>query len=353
MNILRAFIPWLLSGCLCIAFALFGILAVNLSVQINEQVKAKDTVNMSEFLPLDPISQRLVATLSMVPNQVSEVQLVASMIENHEDARKFQKGLSSAVVVFELIVEGDISRFLAIFRADRLPDKIEPIRSLRTHFVSIALGYKPLLLHVGGHHLAYESLEAHPELKHHDGIRYDGETFERDPNGEPPHNLVMRKAPLLSVIEEMKIPERKLPLFEPGHGTSDLPTGQAGIRYENAKKIDVSFGNPIHNVKYTYKPLVGNYIRSTGGARKQATPKNILILETEIAGLGQPSYIPWTKTFGDGRALLFSKGKIIEGRWAREKGERFVITDDKGNNLPIARGQVWVMMLESLSRVSW
>ncbi len=341
---IRKFLPWLFACGWLVAFLLF--LQV-LSLQSILDSPGKDDGLPVRLLPHSTVGEKLISTLGFFPStQTVDAHLVASVIENHEDARPHQRGLKEAIAVFEFIVEGDITRFLAFFREDRLPEQVGPVRSLREYMVSLALGYKPLLLHAGGHPFAYDALKWHPELIHHDGIRYDGETYERDPEGTPPHNLFMRRAPLQSVIEKHDIPLYQLPLFK---GKSH----KSKVKSTSAKKITIGMGSPLHDVTFLYKPLFGVYTRSTAGAAKQAQPKTIALLEAYVDGFNQPGYIPWTKTYGGGKMLLFREGRVFEGTWQREKGEPLEFLDADGTVLPVAKGQVWITFLPSLAMASW
>ena len=366
-------LPWLLSLGWCIAFVLFVQLSISMTGESDvERWNSAKVIEKQGSLYLagtempgpTSVSDTLISRLAFSPEaDLKEMPLVASIIENHQDARPHQKGLRDAVMVFEFIVEGDITRFMAFFREDRLPSVIGPVRSLREYMVSVALGYKPLLLHAGGHRFAYDALKANPNLIHHDGIRYDGETYERDEKIDPPHNLFMRKATLASVIEKHNIKAFDLPLFPSATNYKLLsvvaPERSGGAKAEqttnskNAKKININMGSPTHDVKIIYKPFRKLYIRSVAHAARQAQPKTVAILEAYVDGFNQAGYIPWTKTFDGGKMLLFRDGKVIEGRWEREKGEPFRFYDSGGNPLGVAKEQVWVTMLPSLGMVSW
>ena len=316
-------------------------------VQVGDESASANEIKKSveSFLPRDPLTSRMELTLALVPNNRKDSPLVAAVIENHEEARQHQTGLREAIVVFETIVEGDISRFLALYRSDRLPDRIGPIRSLRPHFISIIRGYKPLLLHAGGSQLAYDALKRFSDIPNHDGIRFDGETYERKDDVDPPHNLFLRKAPLLSVLEQEKLQAVPIPLYPI---TRKIPEGG-----EKVHDITIDFGSPQHDVTIRYKSLQNIYIRSLFGAPRQAIPKNIVILEAYIDGFNKPGYIPWTQTFGGGKMFLFRNGRAYKGTWKREKGEPFEFIDEHGDTLPLARGQAWITLLPSLNAVRW
>jgi hypothetical protein len=72
------------------------------------------------------------------------------MIENHEESRP-QSGLSKADIVYEIVAEGGITRFLSIFYCQDA-GIIGPIRSARTYFIDFISEYGnfPLYAHVGG-----------------------------------------------------------------------------------------------------------------------------------------------------------------------------------------------------------
>jgi hypothetical protein len=346
MRFVRIILPWIAAGSATVVLISF---AYVLSV-LDEAPKTIDTpvIDKEKALhisPRDPIVDRVMIALSLVPSLESESPLVASIIENHEDARPFQQGLKEAIVVFEMIVEGDITRFLAVYRGDSLPEKIGPVRSLRPHFISVIRGYLPLLLHAGGSVLAYQELERNPDLVHHDGIRFDGETYERDPTGVAPHNLFMRKASILSLLQDHHVRSVPLPLYETGKTQEGLGA--------TAHHITMNFGSETHNVSYTYKPFYGFYVRSTFAAPEQADPKNVIMLEAFVDGFHKTGFIPWTQTFGEGKMLLFTKGKMQPGTWKRGKGEPFRFFDEKGGILPISKGQSWITLLPTLNMVRW
>ncbi|MBT4021655.1 DUF3048 domain-containing protein [Candidatus Peribacteria bacterium] len=349
---IKSKIPWLVACVACAAYMFFVPYVPHIpkAPKIPAISTALPTTDALLISSSSHISPQIISYLPLVPSSSGKkksVQLVASMIENHMESRP-QKGLKDAIIVFELIVEGDISRFLAIFRADRLPKIIEPIRSLRPHFVSVVAPFRPLMLHAGGSAIAYEALGRNPQIQNHDAIRYDGETYERDPKKDAPHNLMITRKAIESVIEKKNLLDFDLPVFPT---TYDFVSPKD---YEVAKKINLSFGSPNHNVTYTYSPLRGSsYVRSIKGADKQARPKNVLVLETHIEGFGEPNTIPWTKTFGNGKLLLFSKGKVWRGTWEREKGQVFRFYDDSGNVLPLESGQIWITMVPDLGRASW
>lgn len=76
-------------------------------------------------------------------------QLVAVMVNNLKKAMP-QHGISQADILYEIEVEGDITRCLAVFSDLSDVATIGPIRSARTVFNSVAVSYDAPLIHAGG-----------------------------------------------------------------------------------------------------------------------------------------------------------------------------------------------------------
>ncbi len=75
-------------------------------------------------------------------------RITAVMVNNIQTCRP-QRGLSQADILFEIKVEGGITRFMGLY-ADysEIPD-VGPIRSARDQFFRMVLSWQPLYVHVG------------------------------------------------------------------------------------------------------------------------------------------------------------------------------------------------------------
>src|SRR5690625_7813177 len=69
------------------------------------------------------------------------------MINNHPAARP-QSGLSQADIVFEMLAEGNMTRFLAFFQSEQ-PEVVGPVRSAREYYFDLAEGYDALYVYHG------------------------------------------------------------------------------------------------------------------------------------------------------------------------------------------------------------
>ncbi|MBU0458253.1 DUF3048 domain-containing protein [Patescibacteria group bacterium] len=300
---------------------------------------------IEESLPPSSFSQ-IISRLSLVPFLKSDVLPVAIVIENHEGARPHQRGLEDALMIQEHMVEGFISRFVAIYNNKNIPEIVGPVRSLRPYFIDAIAPLTGIFLHAGGSPEALDKVASDSDLYSINGLYHDdknngGEYFRI--NGIPaPHDLftgIKSITPLLPEdIDEVKWPPYKTGNVQSGSG---------------AKAIKVNFFNPLHNVSYAYQWGTKTYKRTNGGVISSAEPSNVLILEMPIKGAGEFGRLD-IDMVGRGKIQLFRSGKMIEGLWHKEAlGSFFTFEDLNGEELNFARGQVWMMFVPSLGRVSF
>ena len=87
------------------------------------------------------------AKLSIV-DETSTTRPFAVMINNHNQARPYHSGLDKANIVYELLVEGGITRLMAVFK-DKDLDRIGSVRSSRHDFLDYALENDAIYVHFG------------------------------------------------------------------------------------------------------------------------------------------------------------------------------------------------------------
>ena len=81
-------------------------------------------------------------------------------IDNHRNAYP-QSGLDKADRVYEILAEGGITRYLAVFHS-RTAEKIGPIRSARYYFAYLVKGHDFPFAHAGGNN---DAIALIPKLK--------------------------------------------------------------------------------------------------------------------------------------------------------------------------------------------
>jgi len=253
-----------------------------------------------------------------------------------------QTGLNKTDVVFEEIVEGDITRLVAVFQS-QTPERVGPVRSARTTDLTILpqLG-RPLLAWSGGNDGVVRAVHASPSIID-EGFDAVPSAYSRDRSRAAPHNLYVRPAnlwarapqglaappPLFTYRAEGQPPP---PTARPSSGV-DLrwgPTSQAPARW----RWDANLHRYLREQRG--RPHV-----DTDGSRLSAT--NVVVLVTEYGRSPADTRSPEAHTVGAGEAFVFTDGSVVHGHWDRPDVNRpATLTDDAGAPIALTPGNTWV-----------
>ncbi|PIR48489.1 hypothetical protein COU80_02130 [Candidatus Peregrinibacteria bacterium CG10_big_fil_rev_8_21_14_0_10_55_24] len=325
-----------LTGGLLFAYVATQNFAAGMQVPVVAGVRDRD----ADQAPTPSLS-RILSRLPLLPMFSHRKPLVAVVIENHESARPHQQGLQDALLVSEYLVEGFITRFVALYDARALPVSLGPVRSLRPYFIEALIPWTSIFVHAGGSPEALERVQKDPKLLSINGLRYS-KHFLREPGIPAPHDLFVSREHLEDLLPE-GIAVTAWPPYEIG----------AAQARERAKTIRVGFFNETHDVLYEYDAFSHRYHRTNGGIVSEAQPTNILILEIPVDGEGEYGRL-LIDMEGEGDLLLLRSGIVIPGQWHKRLGETFTFSvGEEDESLQFARGQTWMMVLNTLDRVSW
>lgn len=254
-------------------------------------------------------------------------------------------GLLSASVVYELPVEGGITRFLAIFDFDALPEKIGPVRSARPYLAELADEYGAIFLHTGGSPEVISKLKKnyYNRLYNIDEISADGKYFWRDDKYSPPFNLHTSAERMIGLITDKKIVNR---------------ANFDGWKYKS-EATQIEGGGAVSDIAIKYKtPVVWRYdtqnelyLRSQGNGiskdepfldtdGQQISAKNVIIQITDVKVIDQIGRCE-IRMSGEGRAIIFQNGRKIEGTW-RKNNNRTKFYNSSGQEIEFLRGNDWV-----------
>jgi len=263
----------------------------------------------------------------------------AVVIDNHSLARPVE-GLQDASIVYEVIVEGDITRFMAIFDNTISTEQIGPVRSARPYLVDWAQEWDSMFFHSGG------SPEALALLKENFGsnineISADGKYFWRDTLRLKPHNLFTSSDLMREAIKDKRFQDEvKINqwLFKDDLSSELLP--------ENTDDIVIDFSVPQYSVQYKYNRQKNNYIRFLDseyhrtGKEIQLTAKNVVVQYVEHTILDEEGRLKVTTT-GKGKAVIYQDGKKINGFW-QTKNKRTRFYNAINEEILFNRGSIWV-----------
>ncbi len=263
-------------------------------------------------------------------------------IENAPASRP-QSGLDSADIVYEEIVEGGITRFLAVFHSTDA-DPVGPVRSLRPSDPDIISAFGGLFAYSGGIPNFIEILRRTPGIT---DIGVDvldegpDKPYTRRAGRIAPNNLYTSTAKLYA-----RAPARGN--RPPGRFNDFLPEGQAFTAGGAAAARGLSLTVGVTPVSYEYDAASKTYRRAglVEGSGAVA-PTNLIVQftsytdtdETDLTG----ATVEKAATVGSGDALILSGGLAVRGKWSRDAATAsMTYTDANGAPVRLAAGRTWI-----------
>ena len=283
---------------------------------------------------------------------------VAVKVANNPEARP-QWGLQAADIVYVHPTEAQITRYTAIFQS-LLPNRIGPSRSARLIDVEIAREYQCLLAHVGGSPGVMERLKLLGPLDV-EGLYFPlGRVFYRTTDAQPPNNTFIDAQNLALEGRARGLPtEVDIDSWEFARDGTEYSSGLQTVLLPSQPEYKELFRS-----FYSYDPGQANYLRflaarphvdmATG---EQIRVDNVVVQWTNIHDsqivedfLGALSKeIPLT---GSGRAMIFTGGRLTEGRWSRPgPAERTQFLDGDGQPIRFKPGNTWIHTLDQQSTI--
>lgn len=310
------------------------------------------------------------------------------MIENHADSRP-PSGLSRADVVYEIVAEGGITRFLGVFYCGVAAEDVEvaPVRSARIYFLDYAAEYgdKPIFMHVGGANnysgsgdtakevRALETLESMgwrvPKGNDFD-TTYDAgfpifwRNYERlDHSVATEHTMMASTDAAYEEAEKrgLTAKDKKGVAWDEDFVSWDFVDDKA----QTPTASEISFGfwdnKPDYDVTWKYDSANNRYLRFNGGKehtdltyKEQLSAKNVVIVFAKERGPVDRNFHMFYTTTGTGKALIFQNGIAVEGTWEKDsRTARTKFFDKNGREISFVRGPIWIEVIPAGNDVSF
>jgi hypothetical protein len=240
---------------------------------------------------------------------------VAVIVENAPDARP-QSGLDRADVVWEILAEGFITRFFAIYASQPSP-KIGPVRSTRIYFDQLDRAYGVPLAHAGGNADALAEIPAW-HLQDLDEIYGAGAYFWRSPDRSAPHNLYTSTDLLEKAVAARgyRAPALRLPPAGPLPAGAQ-PTSEVVLTYYDDPKVYTYIAGWRWQGGAWVRTVNGQVQAMADGATVRAGTVFVLVVPqapdtSDPANPGALSML-WER---GGQAWVLRDGQRAEGTWA-------------------------------------
>jgi hypothetical protein len=270
-------------------------------------------------------------------------------VENSIDARP-QEGLDSADIVFEEMVEGGISRYVALFHST-IPYHIVPVRSIRPMDGPIAGWTHGVMVYAGGQAPFEERAQA-------DGLQLisGGEGLGRTDDRYAPHNLAANPEKLLTRADgdHLAAPPQ-FASFVTADSTAQTVGAPAGT-------LSVTI-SPIATPEWAWDANAGAWMRWEDGDPAvvvdgtQLSATNVLALSVDVTMLdftdAAGSHVPETIVVGSGSGVVMSGGASAPITWQKDSETApWQFFDATGAPLKLLAGNTWVELVPAGSG-SW
>ncbi len=284
---------------------------------------------------------------------------VAVMINNIDQSLP-QYGIGSADYIYEVVVEGGITRLMGVF-ADytNVPD-VCSIRSCRYYYPIIAYGLDAIYCHWGmDHTIAEETLNrlAIDRFNGDDSQWYEDLFFndeERLQTYSREHTGYLKGSVLPQAIADAGyrtdlLENNKKDAFNFAEGEELVAPAGTECTY-----LNVIFSDSYYST-FTYDAASGKYLKQHSGdpqmdsaTGEQLSFTNVFVLNTDVSmrGVGQLMDV----SLEGGNGYYVSDGVAQEINWTKPaENENFVITDTQGNPITVNRGKCYFGITDNVS----
>ena len=308
----------------------------------NGSVKPGETGNKDNNEPV--VNQKL-----KIVDVNSKTRPVAVMINNLSTARPVQSGVMDAYIVYEIIVEGGITRYMAVYK-DKDTAKIGTVRSSRDYYLDYALENDAIYVHFGWSPQAQE-LIGKLGVNNINGL-YDN-AFWRD----NPMNLPYEHTAYTSMEKIMKVAKNKgYRLTSEKDLLLNYSVDEVSIENEEsslkADNVSIRYSNAV-TTSYKYNPTDKLYYRSVNGSaqkdyvtKKQYTAKNIIISYVDNGNISNDDKgRQELNNIGTGKGYYITDGYSIPITWTKtSRNEQTVYKKLNGEEITVNDGNTFIQI---------
>lgn len=277
----------------------------------------------------------------------SSQRSIAVVINNAEAVWNYQSGLNDAYLVYEMLVEGGITRELALYKNVDV-DKIASIRSARHYMLDYVLENDAIYVHWGYSPQAKSEISS-LGIDSINGIDYENKYFFRDPNipVSTEHTGYTTTSSIKRAIKDLNIRETTNKKSLLSYSDKEVMDNS-----EEAKKLYIPFSK-TYNVSFTYDEENKVYLKTQNKtdiidytSKERIKTKNILILDVDYQPIyGDDENRLNMKNIGSSKGIYISNGKQKNITWEKNyRSDKTVYFNEDGSKLLINDGNTYIAL---------
>lgn len=273
-------------------------------------------------------------------------------IENPPQARP-QSGLDVADVVYEEVVEGGITRFLAVFQSTDAP-LVGPVRSVRPSDPDIVAAFGGLFAYSGGTPKFIGLLRSTPGITDVGVDKLDegtGKAYFRRPGRPAPDNLYASTPALFAAAPKGAKPPARFADFLPA-GQAFTAGGATPANHLTARVGDI-------NAVFDYDPASATYKRGglVDGPGSVAAANVVVQYTSYQPSIGDEdtngTQVEKAVTVGSGDAVIVAGGMVVKGKWSKTSASAYpTYTDAAGAPVKLLPGRTWIELARNGAAVT-
>ena len=283
-----------------------------------------------------------------IVNEESKSRPYAIMINNVEGARKLQSGLQDAYMVYELMVEGGITRYLALF-LDQTTERIGSIRSARHYYLDYALENDAIYVH---HGYSPQAREDWSKLGVDRIEVNESTTGWRDKSASKTYEFTLftNIEKLGKGIGSKRTERNKDLLLNYSVDNIDISQMEGAIP---ANKVDIKYSsNTTTNYKYDtdnniYLRSVNNKSQNDYVTGKQLTVKNIIVYKVKYSNIqGDDKGRQTIDNVGNGTGYYISNGYAVPITWKKDsRSSATIYKYNNGKEIQVNDGNTFIQIM--------
>ena len=278
----------------------------------------------------------------------SDTRPIAVMINNHRQARINHSGLQDAYIVYEAIVEGGLTRMMALYK-DKNTDRIGSVRSSRHYFLDCAMENDAIYVHFGWSPQAQNDIKKY-EINNINGLT-DGNTFWRDTSLR-----VSKEHTAFTSIEKIKATAKekgyrmktdkdlllnyKIKPVKLEKKEGAIQANNVVIPYSSYSKTSYEYDAEAK----VYKRFVNDEAHIDKPTSNQYTAKNIIIVKVDnnsIDSYGRQDL----DNIGDGEGYYITNGYAVPIKWSKgSRSEQTVYKYENGEEIEVNDGNTFIQL---------
>ena len=286
-------------------------------------------------------------------------RVLAFKIDNNINARP-QSGLQEADSVYEILVEGGMTRFLALF-LDNTSKYLGPIRSARPTDPSVIRPYDATLVVSGATDGLIPSIRdlGVPVLE-----EVNSPAMFRIGSRKAPHNLYADTELVRAVVDSKGykfLQPGPNPIYPFGFDQTNWESGanKITIKYSEFttviwKKDGEKYSRFIIDAYSSDKEAVAhNFISQDGNYSDILSTETIVVIQGALYK-DKATTLPSILTVGIGDLFVFNNGKYTQGTWRRtDITEPFEFYDINQNPIEVPPSSQWIHIFPNEGQISW